>query len=126
MNSHDEIADIMGVTTKSFEETYKDKSNELKRTLLEYIKTLRAIKVGTGAGAGAVSSLDIRVNPRGFPMAPCPPSWEKISKDTLEGLFHKYISLHYRERHMPKIVIWVSFIFYRSCLQGQETGNTFY
>ncbi len=80
-NSHDEIADILGVTSKFFEETYMDKANELKRSLLEYIKTLRTVKAG--AGASAVSGLDIQLNPRGFSIAPCPSSWNKFSKDKL-------------------------------------------
>jgi hypothetical protein len=51
--SHDEIANILGVTSKSFEDTYKDKAKELKRTLLEYVKTLMAVTNSAGAGAGA-------------------------------------------------------------------------
>jgi len=47
--SHDEIAKILGVTSKSFEETFEDKARELKRTLLEYVKTLTAL---TNSGLG--------------------------------------------------------------------------
>ncbi|KAF8799826.1 hypothetical protein BYT27DRAFT_7119298, partial [Phlegmacium glaucopus] len=47
---HDDIANLLGVPAKSFEDTQSEKALDMKRTVLEYIKTLRA--AGAGAGAG--------------------------------------------------------------------------
>jgi len=55
--SHDEIANVLGIMSKSFEETYEDKAKELKRTLLEYVKTLTALTNSAGATPAASSIL---------------------------------------------------------------------
>lgn len=103
-NSHDQVAKLFRVQATNFEHTYLDKSEEMKRALLEYVKTLRAIgstlNAGTGTGAGihtniTTGQLHIQLNPKGFPIAPCPDSWEKISKDNIEQLYRSYMTLHY-------------------------------
>jgi len=66
--SHDEIANVLGMTSKSFEETYEDKAKELKRTLLEYVKTLTALTNSAGAGAGATPANSIHFDSDGFPI----------------------------------------------------------
>ena len=97
--SHDELAGLLGVPSKSFEETYHEKCVDMKRTVLEYVKTLHAVKL-TGAGAGigvqfGQGSIRIEQDSDGFPIAPSPASWEKITKDDLERLYRLYITQHY-------------------------------
>lgn len=85
------------------------KSTEFKRTILEYVKTVRtAADTGTGTtpGAGLGSndpSLTVRLDPKGFPIAPSPQSWDKVSKDNIEKLYRSYVTQHYRMffRFMP-------------------------
>jgi hypothetical protein len=99
--SHDEMADIVGMPSKCFEDTYPDKSKEMKRTLLEYIKTIQAAHAGAGAGAGVISGqagLTIQLDPDRFPIAAHPLSWSKVSKDIVEPLYRTYITQHYRKR----------------------------
>jgi len=99
VSSHDEIATVLGVTSRSFEEAYEDKAKELKRTLLEYVKTLNALTNSAGAGAGAGSSStpgSVLFDADGFPIAPSNLS-DKTSKLDLEQLYHAYITQHYRE-----------------------------
>ena len=94
---HDEIANLLGVTSKSFEETYEDKAKELKRTLLEYVKTLMVLTNNAGAGAGATSTgSGILFDADGYPIAPTVFS-DKTTKDEMEHLYHSYITQHYRE-----------------------------
>ncbi len=97
--SHDEIANVLGVTSKSFEETYEDKAREIKRTLLEYVKTLHAVTDGAGAGSSS-----IQFDSDGFPIAPTL-LLDKMTKGDLERLYHMYISQHYREYHLSMIVL---------------------
>jgi len=102
--SHDEVAEILGVHAKSFEETYVDKTMELKQLFIEHVKTLRAPKSRTG-GSGSASadastnslSLSIQVNPYGFPIAPAPTSWQKVNKEHMESLYRTYMTQHYRK-----------------------------
>lgn len=95
---HDEIANILGVASKSFEDTYEDKAKEMKRTVLEYVKTLRAAGTRIGPVVGPETAwTTIRQDPRGFPMAPCPPSWDKVTKDELEPIYRMYLTQHYRQ-----------------------------
>ena len=98
--SHDEVAEILGVHAKYFEETYVDKTMELNQLFMEHVKTLRAPKSQTGASAGAGTnslSLSIQVDPYGFPIAPAPTSWEKVNKEHMESLYCTYMTQHYRK-----------------------------
>jgi len=88
----------MGVASKSFEDTYEHKARDMKRTLLEYVKTLRVARTGVGpAGGPDTEWTTIRQDPCGFPMAPCPPSWEKVTKEDLEPIYRMYLTQHYRK-----------------------------
>jgi hypothetical protein len=88
----------MGVPSKSFEDTYEDRATDMKRTVLDYIKTLRAMRsTGANAGAGATShGTTVHLNQDGFPIVPCPASWEKVTKEDLEAMYRSYITQHYR------------------------------
>jgi hypothetical protein len=107
--SHDEIANILGVTSKSFEDTYEDKAKELKRTLLEYMKTLMAVTNSAGAGASAAPATgSILFDADGFPIAPNNLS-DKSTKEDLEQHYHAYITQHYHEFLLPRAVSLLTF-----------------
>ena len=99
--SHDEIAQIMGVLSKSFEETHKDWATEMKRTVLDYIKTLQAICLtGAGTEPGGVSTSHgtiIHWDQDEFPLIPSSVSWDKVSKENLEAIYQSYITQHYHK-----------------------------
>ena len=99
LGSHDEIAQIMGVPSKSFEETHKDWATDMKCTVLDYIKTLQAICLtGAGTGPGGVGtshSTIIHRDQDGFPLIPSSMSWDKFSKEDLEAMYRSYITQHY-------------------------------
>ena len=72
----------------------------MKRSLLEYVKTLEESNTGgsTGTGPGpGRSSLTIKLDPNGYPILPSPESWEETSKDELENLYRDYMTIHYSE-----------------------------
>jgi hypothetical protein len=99
------------VTSKSFEDTYENKAKDLKRTLLEYVKTLMA--VGNDAGAGPPVS-SIQFDTDGFPFAPGF-SFDKTTKEDLERHYHSYVTQHYRECLLPTAVSMLIFCV-RTCL----------
>lgn len=100
MVSHDNIAENIGVTCQSFQEMNENKTEDIMRTVMEYVKIVRAATgTGTGTGTGSESrnpSLTINLGTDGFPVAPCPPSWDTLSKESLERLYRSYITHHYR------------------------------
>lgn len=108
MISHDQIAKLHNVPSKKFEHSYSEESEAMKKALMEYMKTLNSIGLNAGASAGASpcpsagagaskESIAIRISPEGYPIAPCPDSWDKIPKQEMEQIYRTYIMTHYRE-----------------------------
>jgi hypothetical protein len=111
-DSHDEIASVLNMPVRSFEEIYPTKSKEFKRTVKEYIETVRSSNSGAGAGgadgaegtigadetsgAGSID-ISIELDNKRFPMAPKIASDTKIKKKDLEQLYRLYLTHHYRE-----------------------------
>jgi hypothetical protein len=106
--SHDNIADVIGVTCESFEDIFVEKAKEFKRLVMEYVKIVRgASEAGSGSGTGSGNpSLTVQLDPKGFPIVPSPSSWDKLTKDDLEKLYRSYITQHYRMsiQYMPVII----------------------
>jgi len=117
---HDEIANVLGVTSKSFEETYEDKAKELKRTLLEYVKTLTALT----NSAGATPTNSIHFDSDWFPISPNI-LLDKITKEDLEQLYHAYITQHYCEYLLPMVASLLT-LSDRTCLPRYATSYPFY
>lgn len=96
MDRHDNIADILKVHSKSFQQLYSEKVDDFMRLVMDYVKSVRATK-STGAGAGAdAGKCSIRLDPDGFPMIPSPSSWAKITKGEMETIYRSYMTHHYR------------------------------
>lgn len=97
--SHDEIANILKVPARSFEETYPEKSKEFKRALVEYIETIRSANADLGAdgAVGEKKKVAIELDSERFPIAPVINVEKKMTKDDLEPLYRLYMTQHYRE-----------------------------
>ena len=80
---------------------YPDKAKEMKRTLLEYLNTLRRahiISPKQNSADGAESGLGyLKIDPNGFPVALKINSWNKVMRAKLEPLYRLYIAQHYRK-----------------------------
>lgn len=135
MISHDNIPEIIGVHSLSFQDMYGlKKTIELKRIFMEYVKTVRAAAdtsngTGTGAGDRLVStdpSLTVRLDPKGFPVAPSPPSWDKVSKDNIERLYRSYVTHHYRMFFKFVYAGFQMLIFIRARIRRQRPSSTIY
>lgn len=77
---------------------HEDKATEIMRTVHDYIQIVKASsRAGVGAGAGSgIKNLTIALDDNGYPIAPCPASWDKVTKAKLEYLYRTYITQHYR------------------------------
>ena len=81
------------------------------RTVNQYVKKVYAASVsGTGIGIGTGTGTDplaIKLDSDGFPIAPSPASWDKITKDQLEKMYRSYLAIHYglssggKDRQVP-------------------------
>lgn len=79
---------------------YENKVEDIMRTVMEYVKTIRAATAtGTVTGTGTRSdqlTISVELDSGGFPIAPSPSLWDKVSKDDLEKTYRSYITHHYR------------------------------
>lgn len=115
VDMHDNIAKYMGVPAMPFEVMYKDKATEMKRLVFDYIKTLRRQHLGDISEAPAeidgFQKDTLKIHESGFPLAPQPTSWKKITRGDLEVIYRLYVTRHYRE------FIVIIFIRYKSLLE---------
>jgi hypothetical protein len=101
----------MNVPSVTFEEKFQDKCNDIKRTLMDYLNSLEALKVGAASGIGAETGANatagsvtvpnphpngITLDINGYPIAPIVTPESTISKETLEPLYRMYMTTHYR------------------------------
>ncbi|KAM6500775.1 hypothetical protein JOM56_003789 [Amanita muscaria] len=102
VNVHDHIADLMSVAAQPFLEVYKDNVTNMKRQLMEYMRTLRP-----PANPILREAVIFNISEDGFPILPV--SWDglKHNKDKLEQYFKLYLSQHYKlatnygSQHVP-------------------------
>lgn len=99
--SHDQMAKYLGVPALPFEAMYPEKANEIKRMVLEYIKVLRNAHVNNSQASSeerfnGLKSGTLEIDESGFPLAPRPQSWKKVTKVELEPLYRMYITRQYR------------------------------
>lgn len=99
------IADMMGVSTSPFVDLHKDKVDEMKRNLMDYVKTLRQHKgqdeTGSGetsclpAGTSLLAGMQVKITGNGFPIVPDVDDWSNIRKKDLELILWTYLGRHY-------------------------------
>jgi hypothetical protein len=98
---HDEMAKLMGVPATPFDVMYPDKAKEMKRMVLDYIKVLRRAHFSNTQMAGdditnGLQRDTLQIDESGFPLAPWPQSWIKVTKAEIEPIYRLYIARHYR------------------------------
>ncbi|KAH9486127.1 hypothetical protein JR316_0000191 [Psilocybe cubensis] len=107
---HDEIANILGVTSTSFEDQKSAEVTQLKRLIGLYVRGLLNAKnrARDGGGDGDGSSiLMLDQDAQGFPKLPRDFEADKLNKRQLETLMGLYFSQHYslatngRSKHPP-------------------------
>jgi hypothetical protein len=81
-----------------FDIMYPDKAKEMKRMVLEYIKILRRdhFSVADVDTSNGLQRDTLQIDATGFPIAPRPLTWTKVTKAELEPIFRLYMKRHYR------------------------------
>lgn len=100
--SFDQIAELMGVPSPTFCETYKDDVNKMKSSFLQYVKALRSMQSNVGLPFGIGNTpgqpkLVLETTASGFPILPVPLQAQGWSKQEWELLFTLYMGRHYRK-----------------------------
>lgn len=94
------IAELMGIPSAPFLETYPDDVKNLKLSILNYMKAVRAKKshadILFGIGNdGRWPNLVLESTPDGFPIIPTPLPSDTWRKKDWEELFTMYMGRHY-------------------------------
>ena len=99
-HSHDEIAKYYGVPADPFDVMFPKEALQIKKKVLDYIGVLREAhshNIGQASEETTNGFLRnaIRLDEFGFPKAPRPLDWSKVTKVELEPLFRMYIRSNY-------------------------------
>lgn len=107
---------------------HEAKATDIMRSVHDYIKT---VKAGARAGAGPMSGPDsrntnitIELNPEGYPIAPTPPSWDKITKIELEKLYRIYLGIQYGTTNPADKVTFLCIIYCRPRIRRQISAGS--
>ena len=100
--SHDQMAPMMNVNARSFREKYKDCVDQVKRSVLHYVKTLQELAgereaEGTAERGAECLQPQIKITENGYPILPSVETWERLVKLDLEALVRYYLNHHYSE-----------------------------
>ena len=78
-----------------------DKAKECKRAILEYVHILHRQMVQatdhSHDNTDQINKGTLEISPSGFPVAPRPNKWNKVTRVDLEPLYRMYITEHYRK-----------------------------
>lgn len=96
--SHDEVAKLLGATAMPFDVMFSDKAKEIKKLVMEYLKTIRRdhSQSADNETSNGFQRNFLETDPSGYPIAPHPHSWSKVTRADLEPLYRMYIKRHYR------------------------------
>jgi len=96
---YERIANVMGISASQFVNQHKDKIDEMKRLLLDYIKGLRQASARNDAERTSQSPADfIKINDNGYPILPDNLYFDNLRKTDLEELLRTYLGWHYSKQ----------------------------
>ena len=94
------MAETMGLHTPSFRDKFKDLISSLKRSMLQYAKSLHDLaehRVSEQIDPGIEPAGNIKMTEEGFPILPEPSYWRGRTKQEIERLIRTYVGQHYSE-----------------------------
>ena len=93
---HDNVAELLGITAASFEQSQKDAVMGMRRTFLEYVHRLKQALSSGGTAVGKPEPLvKIICDEAGWPQLVGFDPAAKHSKTALEDTIRAYLSKHY-------------------------------
>lgn len=125
--SHDDIAKLMRIPAMPFDVMYPEKAKEIKRMVNEYVKVLRRDHfINIQDPNNGVQKPTITIDETGYPVAPRPQSWTKVTKADLEPLYRFYITQHYRTSPYFSPVTWMwKCDLIRACMRRHGEAGSF-
>lgn len=106
---------------------YPEKANDMKKMVLEYIQVLRNAHSNNSPPmmsedrSNGLKRGTIELDESGFPKAPQPRSWSKVTKTDLEPLYRMYITRQYRRFYINSSAEeqeLMEVVCFRTSLQG--------
>jgi hypothetical protein len=93
----DRMADMMNVKMESFISRHKDKVNEIKRLLMNYVKELRQWNSThqPTANVESTTGLQIHLSDYGYPSLPKDIRFDEQRKGDLDKILRSYLACHY-------------------------------
>lgn len=94
------MAETAGVRYRPFTDVQEDKTKEMQRLVLEYVKTLKEITTHVPTSTEPVNpqaATTIRLNEDEFPILPDIKILQQCNRDDSEDILSRYIKQHYRE-----------------------------
>jgi hypothetical protein len=115
--SHDELTGTLAGQGQPFTERYNDQTTEMKRSLLEYMKSLRvkADALHAGAANNTVDQIEMKMTVDGYPILPDIVMEGGLTKKKCEIMLRTYLSQHHCECRPLDQRFFVSTNRNRSC-----------
>ena len=92
---HDPISDLLKTHAPAFEEVCFREVTEIKRLLLDYIKTIERMRPASGPAPATDKKNNVGRNEHGFPVLPASFTPKTCTKIVLEKMYQEYLSAHY-------------------------------
>jgi hypothetical protein len=95
---YDNIANIMGVPGQSFVDMHNDKINEIKRSLINYVKSLQQTAntiVNLRPPEPQAHQIAIQVTSEGYPILPANIQFARLNKTDITDMIRQYLNAHY-------------------------------
>jgi hypothetical protein len=97
------MAPMMGVNVHPFQEKFKDMVDQVKRSMLHYVKNLLVAAGEREFAEGDESDLMppiMNMTESGLPILPDPNAWQGQVKKTIEPFLQMYLGQHYSRCHL--------------------------
>ncbi|KAM6491584.1 hypothetical protein JOM56_012976 [Amanita muscaria] len=103
IDAHDHIADVTGITTSPFVDSYRNEVSHMKRLLMQYVKKVQStanplVPIAPTPCRNEDDSKIISLNRTadGFPILPNPWKTGNYTKKQLDQLWSLYVNQHYK------------------------------
>jgi len=89
----------MGSTAQSFVEIHSEKVQEIKRLLMDYVKTIRqSLEIVGGRPSNTLpNDTEIKITDDGYPVLPSNLELDYLNKTSLIIILRTYLNAHYSE-----------------------------
>lgn len=101
----------MGVPRQPFVDLHKDKVNEIKRHLMDYVKGLRHLSTASSNNTEARPTeepsveQEVQITKDGYPLLQNTINLKSLSKSHLTNILRMYMAAHYRKIHYWLFVV---------------------